>query len=78
MICGYQRKKHDNGLLELREVTLALSPHRLRLIAGFLNATADEMEAETKNSSSWHRHLSAWAPEWLQSGLADVIVMAPE
>jgi hypothetical protein len=78
MIYGYSRQQDGHGLLDLREVTLAFNPQRLRLIARFLEAAAAEMETDVTKSSSWHRHLSGWAPEWLQSELVDVIVMAPQ
>ncbi len=78
MIYGYSRQQDGQALLELREVTLAFDPKQLRLMARFLEAAAAEMESDARKSSSWHRHLSGWAPEWSQSESVDIIVMAPD
>jgi hypothetical protein len=80
MIYGYSRASiNEYGLLELREVTLSLSPERLRLLARFLAQMAEELESDASPSSSWHRHLSAWNPKWSNPGnIADVVVVRPE
>jgi hypothetical protein len=76
VIYGYRRKTlSDAGLLELREVTFALSPTALRLLAAFLQGMANEIEVGTA-PRSWHRHLSAWSDKWIElEPDSDVIVM---
>lgn len=65
---------NEYGLVELREITLVMAPERLRVVARFLLEMADEMSG-ARSSSSWHRHLSSWFPEWDRfEGEGDVIV----
>lgn len=81
MIYGYQEKIVDkeHGLLQMREVTLAMSPQQLRLVATFLAHVAVELESGAPFS---HRHIGEVVPEWqaIHPGL-DIIgspPMAPE
>jgi len=63
MIYGYPEKVVDeeHGLLQLREVTLAMTSEQLRLVARFLAHVATELESGAPFS---HRHIAEVVPEW--------------
>ena len=73
---GYQRAVVDPeyGLLELREVSLDLSPDRLRRLAAFLRDCADRTEAGDLRSD--HVHIEEFDRAWKrESPDLDVIVL---
>ncbi|MEZ5988373.1 MAG: hypothetical protein R3F30_04490 [Planctomycetota bacterium] len=71
MIYGYDsRTVNEHGLREMREVSLDLAPDALRELAGFLLASAEELDGSV--SEHWHRH----APKALRDRLGcDVVVL---
>ena len=75
MIFGYaDRTVNEFGLMALREVTFAVTPEALRLMARFLEQAAGMLE-EGNRGSSEHYHIGTFHPEW--SGLCpgdDVII----
>jgi hypothetical protein len=76
MVYGYSRRAvNESGLLEMKEVTFAMDPDRLRMVGQFLLDMAREMEIGSFKKCS-HRHLTTTHPEW-EEPLADVIVMPP-
>jgi hypothetical protein len=55
MIFGYASSiVGEHGLLQMKELTIAVRPEVLRQIARFLDETASELENAA--SESWHRH----------------------
>jgi len=78
MVYGYSRNLlSDEGLLEMKEVTFAMDPTRLRTVGQFLIDMAREMEAGAFEKSS-HRHLTTTHPEWNKGApVADIIVARP-
>ena len=73
---GYQRAVVDPeyGLLELREVSLDLSPDGLRRLAAFLRDCADRAEAGDLRSD--HVHIEEFDRVWKrESPDLDVIVL---
>jgi hypothetical protein len=74
---GYQRAVVDPeyGLLELREVSLDLSPDGLRRLAAFLRDCADRAEAGDLRSD--HVHIEEFDRAWKrESPDLDVIVLS--
>jgi hypothetical protein len=62
-IFGYQRRQiSDAGLLELKEVTFQGKPDQLRLVADFLQSSADYIEANPGKFD--HDHISFNNPGW--------------
>jgi hypothetical protein len=62
-IYGYKRAVlSDEGLLDMREVSLDLSPADLRRVAAFMVYFADRMDAEDWRSD--HAHLDQFDLQW--------------
>jgi hypothetical protein len=64
-VYGYQRQAVDEeyGVLEMREVSFALSPDELRNVAAFLVACADDIDGGSWPSD--HRHMKG-APDGIE------------
>ena len=62
MIYGYSEKivNEEYGLLQMREVSFAMSPGQLRLVATFLLRAAEQIEA---GQTFLHRHIDELVPE---------------
>jgi len=76
VIYGYvnQIVNEQFGLAQMREVSIAATPASLRSLAEFLQAAADDLDAEPR-SVLWHLHI----PDDLRQSLGcDVIVLAPD
>jgi hypothetical protein len=74
MIYGYMEKVADEeyGLLQMRQITLAMNPLQLRLLAKFALKIAEEIES---GAPFLHRHIDESIPEW-RAALEEVDVVA--
>jgi hypothetical protein len=74
MLWGYIDKTlSDDGLCQMREVSVAAAPQSLRELAGFLERVAAELEEQPLHPN-WHRHI----PSKLHRELGcDFIICAP-
>jgi hypothetical protein len=69
---GYIKKHLNNdGLLELKEVTLQTTPKNLRAIAAFILKAAETLEARRKTFD--HLHLQDSWQQW-RKGYPDIII----
>jgi len=77
MIYGYSEKvvNEQYGLLQMREVSFAMSPSQLRLVATFLARVAEQLES---GQTFLHRHIEDLMPEWRASAPKTDIVVVPE
>lgn len=75
-IFGYKSKQmNDGGLLEMREVTFQGKPEKLRLIADFLQNSADFIEANPGKFD--HDHISFNNPGW-DDNCPEIVVVEDE
>jgi len=78
VLYGYSEKVADEeyGLLQMREVTFAMSARDLKLVAAFLVHVAEQMES---GETFLHRHIDEFVPEWktVQPG-TNLVVIPPE
>ena len=77
MIYGYSEKivNEEYNLLQMREVSFAMSPGQLRLVATFLLRAAEELDA---GQTFLHRHIEELVPEWRATMPQADIVVIPE
>jgi len=77
MIYGYSEKVVDeeHGLLQMREVSFAMNPSRLRLVATFLVRVAEQLES---GQTFLHRHIEELLPEWRATDPQPDIIVVPE
>jgi len=77
MIYGYSEKivNEEYGLLQMREVSFAMSPGQLRLVATFLLRAAKQLEA---GQTFLHRHIDELVPEWRATMPHADLVVIPE
>lgn len=71
------QKLNKYGLLEMKEVSFALNPTGLKMVAQFFQTIANEMEAG-QAEPGWHRHIETYSKGWRRAypGL-DIVVLAP-
>ncbi len=70
---GYVRKHvSDDGLLELKEVTIQTTPKNLRALAAFIIKAADTIEGKRKSSD--HLHLRDSWEQWRED-YPDIIIV---
>ncbi len=77
MIYGYSEKiiEEEYELLQMREVTFAMAPDQLRLVAKFLLKIADDIQSGVP---FLHRHIEEVVPEWrLSVPQVDIVAMVP-
>jgi hypothetical protein len=76
MLFGYSSRTIDeNGLLEMREVSVAANANTLRQIASFFNEMAEIMDKGGFVKCS-HKHISSVVKDWTQRHPnSDIIVM---
>lgn len=73
MIYGYSKKVvNEYGLLQMREVSFAMSPTKLRVVATFLARVAEQLES---GHTFLHRHIDEVLPEWRAVSSTDIIVV---
>ena len=78
MIFGYSEKivNEEYGLLQMREVSFAMKPDQLRLVATFLLRAAEQLES---GPTFLHRHIDELVPEWRATNpQTDLIVVSEE
>jgi hypothetical protein len=78
MIYGYSEKvvNEEYGLLQMREVSFAMSPGQLRLVATFLLRAAEQLES---GKTFLHRHIDELVPEWrATTPQTDLVVVSEE
>jgi hypothetical protein len=64
MIWGYAKAPaNEDGLLELKEVSMGFPPQALREIARFLQTAADEIEKNDR-PRHWHLHIDSCVKNW--------------
>ena len=74
-VFGYSKRTvSDEGLLEMKEVSIAAAPATLRTLAAFLNAAAEEMEMDPKEFD--HEHLQLHWDGWREND-PDFVVVNP-
>jgi len=77
MIYGYSEKvvNEEYGLLQMREVSFAMNPSQLRLVAKFLVRAAEQMES---GQGFLHRHIEELVPEWRTTTPQTEIIVVQE
>jgi len=60
-VFGYARKDEEE-LLEMKEVTFQATPEKLRILAGFFEKFANEIENGISGKA--HSHVKYECPEW--------------
>ena len=77
VIYGYSEKivNEEYGLLLMREVSFALNPVQLRLVAKFLIRAAEQLES---GQTFLHRHIEELVPEWRATKPEADLIVVPE
>lgn len=77
MIYGYSEKivNEEFGLLQMREVSFAMKPAQLRLVATFLLRAAEQLES---GHAFLHRHIEELVPEWIATNPQTDLIVVPE
>ena len=77
VIYGYSDKivNEEYGLLLMREVSFAMNPAQLRLIATFLVRAAEQLES---GQTFLHRHIEELVPEWRTTNPQVDLIVVPE